>query len=179
KTTRSDLERATSEAKAGREAAEKLADAEQKLVEMGDVERRVVEAHAMLEKMRNEFELEREGYAVAERDLRSRLTSETERNATLNEQHKSLQKKVDGLNTEVETLRSQNSSLANVYETAKKLSEELAKGAGDLASTLEKTPVDQGDADDPAPAEAELQDPSDDPSEAASSPTASGTRASA
>jgi chromosome segregation ATPase len=98
----------------------------------------------MLEKMRNEFEIEREGYAAAERDLRSRLTSETERNATLNEQHKTLQKKLTGLESEAEALRTQNSSLANVYETAKRLSEELARGAGDLATTLTKTPVDDG-----------------------------------
>ena len=118
----------------------------------------------MLEKMRNEFELEREGYAVAERDLRSRLTSETERNATLSEQHKSLQKKLTGLESEVETLRTQNSSLATVYETAKRLSEELARGAGDLATTLTKTPVDDGDAE-PAPATEDVEDSQHEPGE--------------
>jgi chromosome segregation ATPase len=126
---------------------------------MGDVERRVVEAHSMLEKMRNEFEIEREGYAVSERDLRSKLSSESERNETLTadyaalteqhngltEQHKTLQKQLDALESEIEALRAQNSSLADVYATAKRLSEELARGAGDLASTLKKTPVEEGE----------------------------------
>ena len=141
--------RAMAEARTGREAVEKLAAAEQKLAEMGDVERRVGEAHAMLEKMRNEFELEREGYAVSERDLRSKLTAESERNEALSaeqkalgEERESLQKQVDALEAEMNALRAQNSTLADVYATAKRLSEELARGAGDLATTLKKTPVE-------------------------------------
>jgi chromosome segregation ATPase len=172
KSAQTDLERATAEAKANRDAAEKLAEAEQKLVEMGDVERRVAEAHSMLEKMRNDFELEREGYAVTERDLRAKLTSETERNAALTEEQRSLseeraalQKQVDALESEMEALRAQNSNLADVYATAKRLSEELARGAGDLATTLNKTPGQDRNGS----GEVEVQLPSDDGSDGAAS----------
>ena len=61
------------------------------------------------------------------------------------------------LQSEIEALQAKNAGLANVYETAKKLSEELARGAGDLATTLEKTPVDQPAGEDSPEAEAELE----------------------
>jgi hypothetical protein len=98
---------------------------------MGDVERRVVEAHATLEKMRNDFELEREGYAVTERDLRARLTTETEQREALEAAQQSLQEYL-------EALRAQNSVLLEGYASARRLSEEFVEGARGLASAFEK-----------------------------------------
>src|SRR5579864_5668623 len=86
---------------------------------MGDVERRVLEAHATLEKMRNDFEVEREGYAVSERDLRARLTAETERLEQFEAHQQALQEHLTAL-------RAQNESLLEAYVSAQRLSTELA-----------------------------------------------------
>jgi hypothetical protein len=74
---RADLERARNEAEAHRglaertaAAIERAAEAERRLAELGDAEQRMEEVHAMVDRMRNDFELEREGYAEAERTLR-------------------------------------------------------------------------------------------------------------
>ena len=48
-------------------------------------ERRAAEAHSIVERMRTEFELEREDHATAERELRGRLASETEQHQALRE----------------------------------------------------------------------------------------------
>jgi len=104
----------------------------------------------MLEKMRNEFELEREGYAVTERDLRARITSEAERNQALSAKHVSLQQQLEALEEQVESLRIQNASLVDAYVTAKRLTAELVRGASDLALTF---------TDDPAMPEAKAAAP--------------------
>ena len=123
-----DLERAKTEAETNRDAAERAADAESRLAEMGDLERRVAEAHAIAEGMRNDFELEREGYAAAERELRAKLASETERHEALRDAHDALQERVDNLGV-------QNAALLKAYAAAKDSSAELVRGARELAST--------------------------------------------
>ena len=59
------------------QATQSAAEAEGRVAELGDTERRVAEAHAMADQMRNEFELEREGYAATERELRAKLDRTT------------------------------------------------------------------------------------------------------
>jgi len=128
KGTRAELEEAKADAQAAREASE---EAEQKLVEMGDVERRVLEAHTTLEKIRNDFELEREGYAATERDLRARIATEGERQEQLEAAQAALHEHVDAL-------RAQNEQLLEAYANAKRLSAQLAREAGELASGFEQ-----------------------------------------
>jgi hypothetical protein len=88
-----------------------------------------------VEKMRNDFELEREQHAATERDLRSLLASETQRHESLQETHGVLQKRVDAL-------RAQNAALLDAYATAKRWSAEFARGARELADTLEQPVLD-------------------------------------
>lgn len=103
--------------------------------QLDEAERRVSEAHATVERMRHEFELEREQHAATERDLRARLASETERHEALQEAHAGLQKRMDAL-------RSQNAALLDAYATAKRWSAEFARGARELADTLEQPVLD-------------------------------------
>jgi multidrug resistance efflux pump len=91
----------------------------------------VLEAHATLEKMRNDFELEREGYAIAERELRSRLATEAE-------QYQALEAAQHAMQEHVAALRAQNETLLDAYASAKHLSSELVRGTQDLASAFEK-----------------------------------------
>ncbi len=139
---RGELEAARQQAAAAAEASERAAEAERRaaeferrLAEAGDAEQRVAEAHSMVEKMRNEFELEREGYAAAERDLRARLASEEEQHEAAKEAHASVQKRM-------EVLRTQNAALLDAYATAKRWSAEFARGARELAATLEQPVLD-------------------------------------
>jgi hypothetical protein len=106
-----------------------------------------------VEKMRNDFELEREHHATTERDLRGRLASETERHEALQEAQGALQKRVDAL-------RAQNAALLDAYATAKRWSAEFARGARELANTLEQPVLDDAvRAQQPAPPSAEQQTP--------------------
>ena len=130
-----DLERAQHEAEANRDAAERAAEAEGRLAEMGDLERRVVEAHSIAESMRNDFELEREGYAAAERELRAKLASESERHEALRDEHEALRERVENLGV-------QNTALLEAYTAAKDSSVELVRGARELALTLEQVVLD-------------------------------------
>jgi predicted nucleic acid-binding Zn-ribbon protein len=117
------------------EAERRAAEFERRLAEADGAEQRVAEAHSMLEKMRNEFELEREGYATTERDLRARLASEEEQHEAAKEAHASVQKRM-------EVLRTQNAALLDAYATAKRWSAEFARGARELAATLEQPVLD-------------------------------------
>lgn len=117
------------------EAERRAAEFERRLAEAEGAEQRVAEAHSMVEKMRNEFELEREGYATTERDLRARLASEEEQHGAAKEAHASVQKRM-------EVLRTQNASLLDAYATAKRWSAEFARGARELAATLEQPVLD-------------------------------------
>lgn len=103
--------------------------------QLDEAERRVGEAHATLERMRHDFELEREQHAATERDLRARLASESERQEALQEAEAVLQKRV-------EALRAQNAALLDAYATAKRWSAEFARGARELADTLEQPVLD-------------------------------------
>jgi hypothetical protein len=95
----------------------------------------VAEAHSTVQKMKNDFELEREQHAATERDLRELLASEAERHEQLQESQASLQKRVDAL-------RAQNAALLDAYATAKRWSAEFARGARELAATLEQPVLD-------------------------------------
>ena len=77
----------------------------------------------------------REQYAAAERDLRARLASQTEQHEALQEAQATLQKRVDAL-------RAQNAALLDAYATAKRWSAEFARGARELANTLEQPVLD-------------------------------------
>ena len=131
-----DLERAKSEAEANSDAAERAAEAEERLAEMSDLEPRVTEAHSIAESMRNDFELEREGYAVAERDLRAKLASEAERHEALREIHADLQQRM-------EQLGEQHAALLRAYSAARKSSAELVRCAHELTSTLARVGLDE------------------------------------
>jgi predicted nucleic acid-binding Zn-ribbon protein len=133
--TRGELDHARHELEQAREAAARAGDAESRLHELEDAEHRIAEAHSTLERMRNEFELERETHATTERDLRARLASETERREALDEAQAALQKRMD-------VLRTQNAALLDAYATAKRWSAEFAKGARELAATLEQPVLD-------------------------------------
>jgi hypothetical protein len=129
---RGELDRLRAELEsAQQQAAERDFDVGQ----LDEAERRVSEAHATVERMRHEFELEREQHAATERDLRARLASETERHEALQEAQAGLQKRVDAL-------RTQNAALLDAYATAKRWSAEFARGARELADTLEQPVLD-------------------------------------
>jgi hypothetical protein len=133
--------------------AARIAENAPQLADLDAAERRVGEAHATVEKMRNDFELEREHHATTERDLRGRLASETERHEALQEAQGALQKRVDAL-------RAQNAALLDAYATAKRWSAEFARGARELANTLEQPVLDDAvRAQQPAPPSAEQQTP--------------------
>jgi hypothetical protein len=133
--------------------AARIAENAPQLADLDAAERRVSEAHAAVEKMRNDFELEREHHATTERDLRGRLASETERHEALQEAQGALQKRVDAL-------RAQNAALLDAYATAKRWSAEFARGARELANTLEQPVLDDAvRAQQPAPPSAEQQTP--------------------
>jgi hypothetical protein len=133
--------------------AARIAENAPQLADLDAAERRVSEAHATVEKMRNDFELEREHHATTERDLRGRLASETERHEALQEAQGALQKRVDAL-------RAQNAALLDAYATAKRWSAEFARGARELANTLEQPVLDDAvRAQQPAPPSAEQQTP--------------------
>jgi septal ring factor EnvC (AmiA/AmiB activator) len=85
--------------------------------------------------MKNDFEVEREQHAATERDLRELLASEAERHEQLQESQAALQKRVDAL-------RAQNAALLDAYATAKRWSAEFARGARELADTLEQPVLD-------------------------------------
>jgi predicted nucleic acid-binding Zn-ribbon protein len=141
-TIRGELEAAQQQSALAAEASKRAAEAERRaaeferrLADADDAEQRVAEAHSMVEKMRNEFELEREGYAATERDLRARLASEAEQHEAAKEAHASVQKRM-------EVLRTQNAALLDAYATAKRWSAEFARGARELAATLEQPVLD-------------------------------------
>jgi peptidoglycan hydrolase CwlO-like protein len=95
--------------------------------------------------MRNDFELEREQHAVTERDLRAKLASTSEQHEALQEAQAMMQKRVDAL-------RAQNAALLDAYATAKRWSAEFARGARELADTLEQPVLDDAvGAQQPAP----------------------------
>ena len=134
-TARGELDDMRGELDQAREAAARAGEAQSRLAELEDAEQRIVEAHSTLERMRNEFELERETHAATERDLRGRLASETEQRDALQEAQASLQKRMD-------VLRTQNAALLDAYATAKRWSAEFARGARELANTLEQPVLD-------------------------------------
>jgi hypothetical protein len=146
---RSELERARAELSAARSELDRnradlekahadvarASEALSRLDELDEAEARVHEAHATVERMRNEFEIEREQYATMERDLRARLASESEQHEALRQAQGALQKRVDAL-------RAQNAALLDAYATAKRWSAEFARGARELANTLEQPVLD-------------------------------------
>jgi hypothetical protein len=134
-TLRAELEGMRAELAAAQERAAQADANTAQLAQLDEAERRVSEAHATVEHMRHEFELEREHHASTERDLRARLASETERHEALQEAQAVLQKRVDAL-------RAQNAALLDAYATAKRWSEEFARGARELANTLEQPVLD-------------------------------------
>jgi predicted nucleic acid-binding Zn-ribbon protein len=150
---RGELDHTRGELEQAREAAARAADAESRLGELADAEQRIAEAHSTLERMRNEFELERETHATTERDLRARLASETERREALDEAQAALQKRM-------EVLRTQNAALLDAYATAKRWSAEFARGARELAATLEQPVLDDAVRAQQTP---EKDKPADDP----------------
>jgi hypothetical protein len=156
---RKGLQEARSEAQANRDAQQRMADAERRLAELGDLERRVEEARTLIERMRNEFELEREGYAATERQLRAQLASESERHEALKDAQTKLQK-------QVESLRGENASLLEAYDAAKRRLGDSALAARELASTLER-PLPEAEVASREPA------PSENPEEAGPSPSSS------
>jgi chromosome segregation ATPase len=132
---REELEQLRTELASAQQAAAQANASASQLADLDEAERRVSEAHATVERMRHEFELEREQHAATERDLRARLASETERHEALQEAQATLQKRVDAL-------RTQNAALLDAYATAKRWSEEFARGARELANTLEQPVLD-------------------------------------
>ena len=132
---RSELDQNRAELEAARAEVARAGEALSRLDELDEAEARVHEAHATVERMRHEFELEREQYAAAERDLRARLASQTEQHEALQEAQGTLQKRVDAL-------RAQNAALLDAYATAKRWSAEFARGARELANTLEQPVLD-------------------------------------
>jgi chromosome segregation ATPase len=154
-----ELEEARSEAHANRDAQQRVADAERRLAELGGLERQVEEARTIIERMRNEFELEREGYAATERQLRGQLASEVERHEALEDAQATLQK-------QVESLRSENAALLEAYDAAKRRLADSARAAQELASALER-PMPDAEVASPEPAASE------NPAEAGPSPSTS------
>jgi predicted nucleic acid-binding Zn-ribbon protein len=132
---RSELETMRTELEQAREAAARAGEAEGRMAELEEAEQRIAETHSTVERMRNEFELERETHAATERDLRGRLASETEQRDALQEAQASLQKRMD-------VLRTQNAALLDAYATAKRWSAEFARSARELANTLEQPVLD-------------------------------------
>jgi len=132
---RAELDQARGELENARAEVARAGDALSRLDELDQAEARVTEAHATLERMRHEFELEREQHAATERDLRSLLATETQRHEAVQEAHSAMQKRLDAL-------RSQNAALLDAYATAKRWSEEFARGAKELANTLEQPVLD-------------------------------------
>ncbi|HEY1595369.1 MAG TPA: hypothetical protein VGF74_08230 [Thermoleophilaceae bacterium] len=132
---RAELDQTRAELEAARVDVSRAAEALEKLDQLDEAEARVHEAHSTLEKMRNDFELEREQFAVSDRDLRARLASEEEQHEAAREAQVSMQKRV-------EALRAQNAALLDAYATAKRWSAEFARGAKELANTLEQPVLD-------------------------------------
>lgn len=132
---RSELDQNRSELETARTEVARAGEALRRLDELDEAEARVNEAHSTVEKMRNDFELEREQHAVNERDLRARLASQTEQHEALQEAQAMMQKRVDAL-------RAQNAALLDAYGTAKRWSAEFARGARELADTLEQPVLD-------------------------------------
>ncbi len=132
---RGELDGLRAELASAQEQAARASESGIAVAQLDEAERRVSEAHATVERMRHEFELEREQHAATERDLRARLASETERHEALQEAQAILQKRVDAL-------RAQNAALLDAYATAKRWSEEFARGARELADTLEQPVLD-------------------------------------
>ena len=132
---RSELDQNRAELEAARAEVARAGEALSRLDELDEAEARVHEAHATVERMRHDFELEREQYAAAERDIRARLASQTEQHEALQEAQGTLQKRVDAL-------RAQNAALLDAYATAKRWSAEFARGARELANTLEQPVLD-------------------------------------
>ena len=154
---RSELDQNRAELEAARAEVARAGEALSRLDELDEAEARVHEAHATVERMRHEFELEREQYAAAERDLRARLASQTEQHEALQEAQGTLQKRVDAL-------RAQNAALLDAYATAKRWSAEFARGARELANTLEQPVLDdavraQQSSGDVPPAPPASEDP--------------------
>ncbi|HEX6459121.1 MAG TPA: hypothetical protein VF032_09415 [Thermoleophilaceae bacterium] len=132
---RAELDQNRAELEEARAQVARAGEALRRLDELDEAEARVSEAHATLEKMRNDFELEREQHATTERDLRSLLAAETQRSEALQETQATMQKRVDAL-------RTQNAALLDAYATAKRWSAEFARGARELADTLEQPVLD-------------------------------------
>jgi chromosome segregation ATPase len=132
---RAELDQTRAELEAANGEVARAAEALEKLDQLDEAEARVHEAHGTLEKMRNDFELEREQFAVTERDLRARLASEEEQHEAAREAQVAMQKRV-------EALRAQNAALLDAYATAKRWSAEFARGAKELANTLEQPVLD-------------------------------------
>ena len=145
---RAELDQNRVELEAARAEVARAGEALRRLDELEQAEARVAEAHSTVQKMKNDFELEREQHAATERDLRELLASEAERHEQLQESQAALQKRVDAL-------RAQNAALLDAYATAKRWSAEFAKGARELADTLEQPVLDdavrtqQGQQDKP------------------------------
>lgn len=139
------------------ETETKLAESEAKVAELSEAEQRVNEAHATLQKMRREFELERETHAATERDLRAKLASESEQRDALTRAEVTMQKRI-------EVLRTQNAALLDAYATAKRWSAEFARGARELAATLEQPVLDDAlQAQQKEDSESPPEDPERDP----------------
>jgi type II secretion system (T2SS) protein E len=149
---RGELDHLRGELDGARAELERAGDALRRLDELDQAEARVNEAHATLERMRNDFELEREQHAATERDLRSLLATETQRHEALQETHSSMQKRLDAL-------RSQNAALLDAYATAKRWSEEFARGAKELANTLEQPVLDDAVRAQQPPGDASADEP--------------------
>jgi predicted nucleic acid-binding Zn-ribbon protein len=132
---RAELDQNRAELEEARAQVARAGEALRRLDELDEAEARVSEAHATVEKMRHDFELEREQHAATERDLRSLLATETQRHEALQEAQATMQKRVDAL-------RTQNAALLDAYATAKRWSEEFARGAKELANTLEQPVLD-------------------------------------
>jgi hypothetical protein len=156
---RGELDQLRAELDEARAAAAAAGENQRQLADVSEAERRVTEAHATLEKMRHDFELERETHAATERELRARLASETERHEALQEAQAALQKRVD-------VLRTQNAALLDAYATAKRWSAEFARGARELANTLEQPVLDDAvRAQQPAPEQQPPQPPAAPPAD--------------
>jgi hypothetical protein len=153
---RAELDQTRAELEAARLDVSRAAEALERLDQLDEAEARVHEAHATVEKMRNDFELEREQYAVSERDLRARLASEEEQHEAAREAQVAMQKRV-------EALRAQNAALLDAYATAKRWSAEFARGAKELANTLEQPVLDDAVRAQPPGAEPPIPPGADDP----------------
>jgi chromosome segregation ATPase len=132
-----EAEQARAEAVSDRAAAERVAELEGLLADLEEgSERRLADARELVVKMRNDFELEREGYAMTERDLKGRLASETEQHQAMLDAHVALSERVSGLETE-------NAALSDANQQAKRWSTELAHDVQELVSALEKPAADE------------------------------------